>query len=77
MGIGSGVSSEKGKGKAPEPGLPEPGRLRKDRGGPKKRQSTQGYFCSNPDCEYCGIANENNPLWLDKEVMENKSRFET
>ncbi len=42
---------EKGEHKSPQPRMPEPRRLRKGRGGPKKRQSTQGYFCPNPECE--------------------------
>ena len=33
--------------------------LRKGRGGPIKRISTQGYFCPNPECEYFCISDEN------------------
>jgi len=33
--------------------------LRKGRGGPKKKLSTQGYFCPNPECEYNRITDEN------------------
>jgi hypothetical protein len=49
---------EKGNLTSPQPGMPEPWRLRKGRGGPKKRQSTQGYFCPNPECEYYCITDE-------------------
>jgi len=38
--------------------MPEPWRLRKGRGGPKKRHSTAGHFCPNPDCEYYRITDE-------------------
>jgi len=49
---------EKGACKSPQLGMPEPWRLRKGRGGPKKRYSTGGYFCPNPDCEYYRITDE-------------------
>src|SRR5664279_1342477 len=49
---------EEGKCKTPQPGMPERWSLRKGRGGPKKRQSTQGYFCPNPECEYFTITDE-------------------
>ena len=49
---------EKGERKSPQPGTPEPWRLRKGRGGPKKRQSTGGSFCPNPNCEYYRITDE-------------------
>ena len=49
---------EKGDSKSPQPEMPEPWRLRKGRGGPKKRYSTAGYFCPNPDCEYYRITDE-------------------
>ena len=49
---------EKGDRKSPQPRMPEPWRLRKGRGGPKKRHSTGGYFCPNPDCEYYSITDE-------------------
>ena len=49
---------EKGERKSPEPGMPEPWRLRKGRGGPKKRHSTAGHFCPNPDCDYYRITDE-------------------
>lgn len=49
---------EKGERKSPQPGMPEPWLLRKGRGGPKKRQSTQGFFCPNADCEYYRITDE-------------------
>ena len=50
---------EKGQCKSPQPGMPEPWSLRKGPGGPKKRQSTGGYFCPNPACEYFCITDEN------------------
>jgi IS1 family transposase/transposase-like protein len=50
---------EKGQEKAADPKMPVPWSQRKGRGGPKKKLSTQGYFCSNPECEYCGIRDEN------------------
>jgi hypothetical protein len=43
---------EKGERKSLQPGMPKPWRLRKGRGGPKKRQSTQGCFCPNPEFTY-------------------------
>lgn len=49
---------EKGAHKSPQPGMPEPWRLRKGQGGPKKQQSTQGYFCPTPECEYYRITDE-------------------
>lgn len=48
----------KGTCKSPPVGMPEPWRLRKGQGGPKKRQSTSGYCCPNPDCEYFRIIDE-------------------
>jgi IS1 family transposase len=50
---------DKGKRKASESGLREPWRSRKGRGGPKKHQPTQGYFCPNPDCYYFCITDAN------------------
>jgi len=38
--------------------LPVPWGFRKGRGGPKKKISTQGYFCPNKECEYYGITDE-------------------
>lgn len=49
---------EKGKRRAVEPDLAEPWNMRKGCGGRKKRFSTQGYFCSNPCCDYYHIADE-------------------
>lgn len=38
--------------------LPEPWRMRKGRGERKKQFCTQGYYCSNPCCDYYGITDE-------------------
>ncbi len=43
---------EKGNRRIVEPEPPEPWSTRKGRGGRKKRFSTEGYFCSNPCCDY-------------------------
>ena len=40
------------------PHIPISWRLRKGRGGRKKRITTQGYACPNPKCEYYGIIDE-------------------
>ncbi len=37
---------------------PVPGSQKKGQGGRKKTISTQNYFCSNPECEYYLIADE-------------------
>lgn len=37
---------------------PEPWRMRKGRGGRKKLFSTEGYFCSNPCCDYYHVTDE-------------------
>jgi IS1 family transposase len=42
-----------------KPERPTAWSLRKGRGGPIKRISTQGYFCPNPECEYFCITDEN------------------
>ena len=49
---------EEGQHKSAQAGMPEAWRLRKGRGGPKKRQSTQENFCPNPECEYYMISDE-------------------
>jgi IS1 family transposase/transposase-like protein len=38
--------------------LPEPWNAKKGRGGRKKQFSTEGYFCSNPNCDYYRITDE-------------------
>jgi len=50
---------DKGKLGSPKPEMPMAWSLRKGRGGPIKKISTQGYFCSNITCEYYGISDEN------------------
>ena len=50
---------EKGRQGSPKPEMPTAWSLRKGRGGPIKKISTQGYFCPNPDCEYFGIPDDN------------------
>ena len=50
---------EKEKLGSPKPETPTAWSLRKGRGGPIKRISTQGYFCPNPECEYFCIFDEN------------------
>ena len=42
-----------------KPETPQAWEFRKGRGGPKKKISTQGYFCPNKACEYYGITDEN------------------
>ena len=49
---------DEGKSKSPQPSMPEPWRLQKGRGGPKKRQSTQGYFWPKPGCECYWVTDE-------------------
>ena len=49
----------KGRQELPKPEMPTAWSLRKGRGGPKKKISTQGYFCPNKECEYYGITDEN------------------
>jgi hypothetical protein len=49
---------DKRKKQAPDPEAPNPWRLRKGKGGPKKKIATDGYFCPNQDCEYYGISDE-------------------
>lgn len=49
---------EKGKQKLPLPEMPVLWSLRKGRGGPKKKISTEGYFFPNMTCEYYGISDE-------------------
>jgi len=43
---------------ASTPETPVAWRLRKGRGGPKKKLSTRDYFCPNANCEYYGIRDE-------------------
>lgn len=50
--------NENGKLKSSKKEMPEAWRLRKGRGGPKKKLSTQNYFCPNTNCEYYGISDE-------------------
>ena len=50
---------EKGKQGSPKPEAPVAWSLRKGRGGPIKKISTQGYFCPNIACEYYGVTDEN------------------
>jgi len=50
---------EKGRQGSPKPEMPMAWSLRKGRGGPIKKLSTQGYFCPNPECEYYMITDEN------------------
>jgi transposase-like protein len=49
---------ENGRQGSPKPEMPSVWRLRKGRGGPIKKISTQGRFCPNPECEYFGITDE-------------------
>ena len=49
---------EKGRQGSSKPEMPSAWSLRKGRGGPTKKISTQGYFCPNPDCEYFRITDE-------------------
>jgi IS1 family transposase/transposase-like protein len=49
---------DKRKQKTPEGEVAIPWRLRKGKGGPKKKVSTSGYFCPNETCEYYGISEE-------------------
>ena len=49
---------EKGKRVSPRQEKPVAWSKRKGRGGPKKKISTEGYFCSNVGCEYYGITEE-------------------
>lgn len=49
---------DKWKKQAPDPEAPIPWRLRKGKGGPKKKVFTDGYFCPNQNCEYYGISDE-------------------
>ena len=51
--------NENGRQGSPKPEMPTAWSLRKGRGGPKKKISTQGYFCPNKECEYYGITDEN------------------
>jgi len=51
--------NEKGRQGSSKPEMPAAWSLRKGRGGPTKKISTQGYFCPNPDCEYFSITDEN------------------
>jgi IS1 family transposase/transposase-like protein len=51
--------NEKGKLGLSKPGRPMAWSLRKGRGGPIKRISTQGYFGPNPECDYFCITDEN------------------
>ena len=50
---------EKGRQGSPKPEMPTTWCLRKGRGGPIKKISTEGYFCPNPDCEYFRITDDN------------------
>ena len=50
---------EKGRQGSSKPEMPMTWSLRKGRGGPIKRISTQGYFCPNPECQYFCITDEN------------------
>jgi transposase-like protein len=49
---------DKRKRKAVEHEAPIAWRLRKGKGGPKKKVTTGGYFCPNQGCEYYGITDE-------------------
>lgn len=49
---------DKGKRRSISRELPEPWSARKGRGGRKKQFSTEGYFCSNPICDYYHITDE-------------------
>ncbi len=49
---------EKGQGKSPKRELPLAWSQQKGRGGPKKKISTQGYFCPNEECKYYGVTEE-------------------
>lgn len=49
---------DKRKKKTSDPETPIPWRLRKGIGGPKKKVSTEGYFCPNPSCDYYVISDE-------------------
>src|SRR5574341_742298 len=49
---------DKGKGASSKQEMPVAWRIRKGLGGPKKRISTEGYFCPNAGCEYYGITDE-------------------
>jgi transposase-like protein len=49
---------EKGMRKSCVPEMAMPWSQRKGRGGAKKRISTEGYFCPNPDCDYYGVEDE-------------------
>jgi transposase-like protein len=51
--------TEKGKLESSKQDRPMAWSLRRGHGGPKKRISTQGYFCPNPECEYFCITDEN------------------
>jgi hypothetical protein len=46
------------KKKEAESEAPIPWRLRKGKGGPKKKVATGGYFCPNENCEYYKITDE-------------------
>jgi hypothetical protein len=49
---------DKRKQKTPEGEVAIPWRLKKGKGGPKKKVSTSGYFCPNVSCEYYAITDE-------------------
>jgi hypothetical protein len=49
---------EKGKLGSPRREMPVAWSERKGRGGPKKKISSEGYFCANQGCEYYGITDE-------------------
>jgi len=50
--------AEKGKEAKGSRGIPGAWSDRKGRGGRRKKNSTEGYFCSNKECEYYKIADE-------------------
>jgi IS1 family transposase len=49
---------ENGRQESPQPEIPTAWSLRKGRGGPIKKISTQDCFCPNSDCEYYRITDE-------------------